>query len=58
VVVDNGLRLHALGEFRAQIGRDTFMEWFQWLAERMLEREQAEEPVPAYLAHRGWKAKA
>lgn len=44
-------------EFRAQIGRQTYMEWFQWLAERMLEQEQAAEPVPAYLAHREWKAK-
>jgi hypothetical protein len=32
------------------------MEWFQWLAERMLERETASQPVPAYIAHRHWKS--
>jgi hypothetical protein len=27
-------------------------EWFQWLAERMMEREKNLPPVPAYIAHR------
>jgi hypothetical protein len=42
-------------EFRAHIQRDTAFEWFQWLAERMAERETTAEAVPAYLAHRDWK---
>lgn len=42
-------------QFRADLGRDTAMEWFQWLAERIMERENSKAPVPAYLAHRHWK---
>ncbi len=30
-------------------------EWFQWLVERMLERESLRPPVPAHLSHREWK---
>jgi len=44
-------------EFRAHVQRDTAMEWFQWLAERMMERETLSPPVPAYLAFRDWKPK-
>ncbi len=44
-------------EFRTAIQRDTAMEWFQWLAERMMERETAARPIPAYIAHRDWKPK-
>lgn len=36
---------------RNQYQRDTWFEWFQWLAERMLEREPTEPPIPAYVAH-------
>lgn len=43
-------------EQRAQLQRDTIWEWFQWLAERMLERESATPPVPAHVAHRHWVA--
>jgi hypothetical protein len=42
-------------EFRAHLHRETAMEWFQWLAERMMERETTSQPVPAYIAHRDWK---
>lgn len=44
-------------EFRTQLKRETAFEWFQWLAERMLERESGEDPIPAYVAHRNWKPK-
>jgi hypothetical protein len=44
-------------ELRAYLHRDTAMEWFQWLAERMMERETTAEPIPAYIAHRNWKPK-
>lgn len=44
-------------EFRARVKRETAFEWFQWLAERMLERETTAEAIPAYVAHRDWKAK-
>jgi len=29
-----------VGEKRQQYDRDTWSEWFQWLAERMMEREK------------------
>lgn len=48
---------HYIEDFRAGIGRETAFEWFQWLVERMVERETGSEPVPAYRAHRDWKAK-
>jgi hypothetical protein len=34
--------------------RETAFEWFQWLAERMMERERTDSAVPAYVAHRDW----
>ena len=45
-----------VAEDREQGGRDTYWEWFQWLSERMTERESAKPPVPAHIEHRGWKA--
>ena len=42
-------------ECRGTLGRETFSEWFHWLAERMMEREKVIPPVPAYLAHRDWR---
>jgi len=42
-------------EWRRALNRDTFSEWFQWLAERMMEREKLSAPVPAYIAHRTWR---
>jgi len=38
---------------RAEARRDTYFEWVQWLAERMMERESMTPPVPAHIAHRG-----
>ena len=38
-------------EERKKLRRDTTWEWFQWLAERMKEREVRKPPVPAYIAH-------
>ena len=44
-------------EFREHIKRDTAFEWFQWLAERMMERETNAQPTPAYIAYRNWKSR-
>jgi hypothetical protein len=44
-----------IAEFWTAVARNTGFEWFQWLAERMAEREARTLPVPAYLAHRDWK---
>jgi hypothetical protein len=42
-------------DLRQRYQRDTWSEWFQWLAERMMEREKLSPPVPAYIAHRNWR---
>ncbi len=39
-------------EIRTQTGRQTRWEWFQWLAERMHEREVGAPPIPAHIQHR------
>ncbi len=43
-------------DYRMRLGRDTVFEWFQWLAERMMDRETSEKPTPAYEAYRDWKS--
>ncbi|HUP90459.1 MAG TPA: hypothetical protein VM100_13965 [Longimicrobiales bacterium] len=35
--------------------RQSFYEWFQWLAERLNEYEKDGERTPAYIAHKNWK---
>ncbi|MES1212410.1 MAG: hypothetical protein ABUT11_02565 [Leifsonia sp.] len=51
-------KLHAfVDEDRASLQRETVWEWFQWLAERMRERELTSAPIPAHIAHRDWSAK-
>src|SRR5437764_9458420 len=47
------LKVHS-EECRRTLNRETFNEWFHWLAERMMEREKFSPPVPAYIAHRTW----
>src|SRR5438876_8752975 len=42
-------------EQRAMLDRETAFEWFQWLAERMIDREKQTPPIPAHIAHREWK---
>ncbi|HZR78212.1 MAG TPA: DUF4760 domain-containing protein [Chthoniobacterales bacterium] len=42
-------------ELRQRYNRETWFEWFQWLAERMMERESKTPAIPAYIAHRDWK---
>jgi hypothetical protein len=45
----------AVADDRKHGERDTRWEWFQWLAERMMERESATPPVPAHIEHSEWK---
>ncbi len=47
------LKGHVMGE-RSMLERDTIAEWFQWLAERLAERESQMPPVPAHIAHKHW----
>jgi len=42
-------------DLRQRYQRETWSEWFQWLAERMMERESKSPPIPAYVAHREWR---
>lgn len=42
-------------EERIARGRETLLEWFQWLAERMIERESKTPVVPAFAAHKDWR---
>jgi hypothetical protein len=42
-------------ELRDDLNRETLFEWFQWLAERMIDREKAVPPIPAHLAYRDWQ---
>jgi len=47
------LQGHVIGE-RELLGRDTIEEWFQWLTERLAERESETPRVPAHIAHKHW----
>ncbi|MDQ1545606.1 MAG: hypothetical protein QOH69_510 [Actinomycetota bacterium] len=50
-------KLHTFVEDdRESLERETVWEWFQWLAERMREREHRSAPIPAHVAHRDWSA--
>lgn len=42
-------------DYRLEHQRETFHEWFQWLAERMMERESRTPPVAAHLTHKNRK---
>src|SRR2546423_2213727 len=44
-----------ISELRRDAQRETYFEWVQWLAERMMEREKLSPPVPAHIAHLDWK---
>jgi hypothetical protein len=40
---------------RQEFQRETIFEWFQWIAERMKDRESSGTPIPAHIAHKGWQ---
>ena len=42
-------------ELRDETNRQTIGEWIQWLAERLAEREDLAEAIPAHIEHRDWK---
>jgi len=55
-IVNSWIKLQGFVEgLRELENRDTVLEWFQWLAERIIEREDQEPPVPAYLDHQDWQ---
>ncbi len=47
------LKGHVMDE-RSMLERDTIEEWFQWLTERLAQRESQMPPTPAYIAHKHW----
>jgi hypothetical protein len=48
-------KLHTyVEEDRRDLERETVWEWFQWLHDRMAERESTTKAVPAHIAHRNW----
>jgi hypothetical protein len=54
-IVISWRKLHVyVEEDRRDLGRETVWEWFQWLSERVAEREREINPVPAHVAHRDW----
>lgn len=55
-IVQSWQKLNRLVEdVRKETNRETRWEWFQWLSERMLEREMKTPPVPAYLIQKKQK---
>ncbi len=40
---------------RTKLERETYFEWFQWLAERIDERESSRPAIPANIEHHDWK---
>ena len=43
-------------ESRVKRSHPTFWEWYQWLADRLVERS-ATKPEPAFINHKDWKEK-
>lgn len=55
-IVVSWRKLHVfVEEDRRALQRETVWEWFQWLAEQMIEREKKTPPTPAHIAHRNWR---
>ncbi|MEJ2512107.1 MAG: hypothetical protein P8Y72_10990 [Anaerolineales bacterium] len=55
IVVTCWLKLRQFAhDERQDLKRETWMEWAQWLAERIMEREKTRNPVPAYIEHKDW----
>lgn len=46
---------HYIADVRADLQRDSFDEWFEWLADRVAALEDAEGRVPAHIREADWK---
>ncbi len=40
---------------RREQQRETIGEWFEWLADRLADRETRQAPIPAHIAHTDWR---
>jgi len=55
IIVNCWLKLQQFAQDeRQELNRETWMEWAQWLAERIMEREKTRSPLPAYLEYKDW----
>jgi hypothetical protein len=58
VCVESWARLERyMQELRAESGRKTMSEWFQWLAERLEEQHTRNGRPPAYEKYRHWRSR-
>jgi hypothetical protein len=56
VIVVSWLKLRRFVEDeRRTSGRETWLEWAQWLAERFMEREESKAAIPAHVEHKDWQ---
>jgi hypothetical protein len=49
-----GMLRNYVEEVRAQSGRQTYYEWYQWLSEQVARREEKKPAVPAFVQFRDW----
>jgi hypothetical protein len=58
IIVVTWLKLrHFVQDERKVLERETWMEWTQWLAERIMAREGTKPAVPAHIEYQDWKPK-
>jgi hypothetical protein len=56
IIVTTWLKLRRFVEDeRKALDRETWGEWTQWLAERIMEKESIRPAVPAHIEHQDWK---
>jgi hypothetical protein len=56
IIVTSWLKLRRfVQDEREALDRETWGEWTQWLAERIMARERTEPAVPAHIEHQDWK---
>jgi hypothetical protein len=44
-----------IDDCREQSGVESDFEWFQWLAERIMEYVEGKKPQPAHIAYKDWQ---
>ena len=57
MIIGINFDIQNIRQYQASRKRESAFEWFQWLAERLQERDAAAPLPPAYLAHRDWKSR-
>ena len=44
-----------IDDCREQSDVESDFEWFQWLAERIMEYDEGKKPQPAHIAYKDWR---